>query len=482
MRADGLPETSVITKLRNAYYGWYLLVAAVLCMAVASGLSFWSIGFYVTPLEEQFGWSRLAVQSGIAVSLAVSGIGSPLAGKVCDARGPRFTIIIGTVLTCATYALLATTSSLFEWYFFFSLNAFFRGFMFYIPFQVLISRWFDRKRGRAVGIMATGFSLGVGLVPVMQFIIDEIGWQASFLFAAAVLALVFIPIGLLVVRNHPHDMGLEADGERRPQSQPNSPIQSPVLGGLTVSQAVRTWNFWIIAFAFMTFFFGMFGWMVNGTPVYESFGIPRETVALLMFAGGMGGLISRPTFGYLAERIPSVEVASIGLAAFIAVGMAALLISGGSWVGITIFIGCWFIGSAGGPVLEPLILPKTFGLAHFGAIMGTMFMVETIGQVVAPIAGGYIYDQTGTYDLLLILFMATLIASMGFFAIASKLPRPFNADAPTRVVARVRGLAAQLVARPEPQHQFSNGVQAASANGAGGVEPSRSPIESGTRR
>ena len=165
----------MITKLRNAYYGWYLLIAAVVGMAIASGVSFWVLGYYVTPLEEEFGWSRTLLQTGISVSLLISGIASPLAGKVVDKWGPRRSIIWGTVFTCATYVLLSTTSSLVEWYLYFSINSFFRGFMFYIPFQVLISRWFDRKRGRAVGIMAMGFSLGGFLMPAMQRIIDDVG-------------------------------------------------------------------------------------------------------------------------------------------------------------------------------------------------------------------------------------------------------------------------------------------------------------------
>ena len=414
-------------------------------MAIASGVSFWVLGYYVTPLEEEFGWSRTLLQTGISVSLLISGAASPLAGKFVDSRGPRFSIIAGTILTCGTYLLLATTSSIVEWYLYSSLNAFFRGFMFYIPFQVLISRWFDRKRGRAVGIMAMGFSLGGFIAPLMQQIIDSIGWESSFIFAAAVLAASFLPIGLFVVRNHPGDMGLEVDGEARPVSAARRGTSA--LSGLTVGQAVRTWNFWVIAFAFMTFFFAMFGWMFNGVPVYESYGISRETIGLLLLLQALGGLISRPIFGYRAERIRSVELASVGLAAVMAAGLAILFITGGSWLGIGLFVMCWFVGSAGGPVLEPLILPRVFGLAHFGAIMGTMFMIETIGQFLVPTVGGAIYDATGGYDLLLIVFIGSLGASMALFALAHVIPNPRIAS--PRVV--VEG-AVRLVARRAVQH------------------------------
>ena len=467
----------MITKLRNAYYGWYLLVAAVIGMAIASGVSFWVLGYYVTPLEEEFGWSRTLLQTGISVSLLVSGLASPLAGKVVDRYGPRRSIIWGTIFTCGTYVLLATTSSIFEWYLYFSINSFFRGFMFYIPFQVLISRWFDRKRGRAVGIMAMGFSLGGFLTTPMQRIIDNVGWDVSFLFAAAILAIVFLPLGLFIIRNHPHEKGLEVDGERRPAGSASRGPQ--LFSGLTVRQAVRTWNFWVIAFAFATFFFAMFGWMFNGTPVYESMGISRETISLLLTLQALGGLISRPTFGLLAERIPSIELASVGLGAIMAVGMLILLLlhDANLTLAIVLFLCCWLIGSAGGPVLEPLILPKTFGLAHFGAIMGTLFMIETIGQFLVPTVGGAIFEITGAYDLLLVVNIGCLLASMMFFALAHYIPNPRIPSPPMRIL---RPLVESLVARTEPQHQAANGVRAVSANGLGTTEPSGSPREAGT--
>jgi MFS family permease len=468
----------VITKLRNAYYGWYLLIAAVVGMAIASGVSFWVLGYYVTPLEEEFGWSRTLLQTGISVSLLVSGLASPLAGKVVDRWGPRRSIILGTIFTCGSYVLLATTSTMVEWYLYFSINSFFRGFMFYIPFQVLISRWFDRKRGRAVGIMAMGFSLGGFLSPVMQQIIDNIGWDASFIFAAIILAVIFLPLGLFIVRDHPQDMGLEVDGDREPVGRGTG--QPRIFSGLTVKQAMRTWNFWVIALAFATFFFAMFGWMFNGTPVYESMGISRETISIILVLQALGGLVSRPTFGLLAERIPSIELASVGLATIMSLGMFILLILHDSnlTLSIVLFLCCWMIGSAGGPVLEPLILPKTFGLAHFGAIMGTLFMFETIGQFLVPTVGGAIYEFTGAYDLLLVVNIGCLALSMVFFGLAHAIPNP---RIPSPSLRFVRPLVANLVARTEPQHQFANGAQAASANGAAGRQPSGSAVETGTR-
>ena len=467
----------MITKLRNAYYGWFILVAAVIGMRSPPRSPSGCSGSTSRHSSRSSVGHAPCCSPDLSVSLLVSGIGSPIAGKVIDRYGPRRSIIWGTVLTCGSYLLLATTSSVVEWYVYFGINSFFRGFMFYIPFQVLISRWFERKRGRAVGIMAMGFSLGGFLMPLMQWIIDDVGWSESFIFAAIVLALVFMPIGLFIVRDHPRDKGLEVDGERRPHTLRRSTPPAPT--GLTVRAAMRTWNFWIIALAFATFFYAMFGWMFNGPPVYEWMGVSRETISLILLLQAAGGLISPAAFGLLAERIPSIELASVGLGATMAVGMLIMLLlyDVNLTLAITLFLCCWLIGSAGGPVLEPLILPKTFGLAHFGAIMGTLFMFETIGQFLVPTVGGAIYELTGGYDLLLVVKIGCLILSMGFFALAHYIPNP---RIPSPRIMFVRPLVASLVARTEPQHQFANGVRAASTNGAGAVEPSGSPRAAGT--
>ena len=137
-----------------------------------------------------------------------SGLGGPLVGGWVGARGPSSAIIVGATLTGATYLLLATTSELWQWYTYQSINAVFRQLMFFIPFQALISRWFDRKRGIALGILGTGFSLGgFVVVPLMRVIIDAYGWDGSFIFSGIVTVAVLVPLGLLLVRHPPADLG-----------------------------------------------------------------------------------------------------------------------------------------------------------------------------------------------------------------------------------------------------------------------------------
>lgn len=398
-----------------------MLAGSVVAMALTSGVSIWSFGLYIEPLEDEFGWSRTEVSLGFSISLLISGFSGPIVGRWIDARGPRSSIIVGATLTAATYLLLATTSDLWQWYSYNSINAVFRGMMFFIPFQALISRWFDRRRGMALGILGTGFSLGgLLMVPLMRLIIDAVGWDGSFVFSGIVVMAVFVPMGFLLVRNNPADVATAPDGELRADDEPHQPR---ALTGLTLGQALRTPYFWVLALALMFFFYGIFGWLVHQVPFYESVGVSRGIAAALVSIAAGFGILSRLAFGLLADRIRRIETAAMGLLAFLMAGMATLLLDS-STAGIAVFLVFWIVGAGGGPLLEPLLLPRAFGLAHFGAILGALIVIETIGLITSPAVAGAIFDSTGSYDWALVTLLGAFAASFSLFYLAARLPHP----------------------------------------------------------
>ncbi len=408
-------------RLRSAYYGWWMLAASVVAVALAAGLSFWSFGLYVDPLESQFGWSRAEVSGGFSVGFLASAIAAPLIGWWIDRYGPRRIILIGAVLTAASYLLLAATSELWQWFVYQSINAVFRQMMFFIPFQALISRWFDRRRGLAVGLLGTGFSLGgFVVVPIMQAVIDAVRWEGSFIVAGIAIVAIFTPLSLLLLRDDPSEIGSEVDGDARPADSPATPRP---LTGVSVREALRTPLFWVISGALTAFFFGMISWMLHGIPYYESVGYSTERAALLFSIAAGGGVVARLTFGYLADRIPRMEVAAMVVSAFLAGAFATLLITDGSVIGVAIFLVFWIIGSSGGPMIEPLLLTRSFGLVSFGALLGIIQVISAL-HLASPIISGAIFDATGEYDWALVMLLASMALSVALFWLAWRLPRP----------------------------------------------------------
>ena len=428
-----------MSRLRRAYYGWWVLAASVASVALVAGTSFWSFGLYIDPLEREFGWSRWAVSGGFSIALLVGSLASPLIGRAVDRHGPRRVIVLGAVLTAGSFLLLATTSALWQWFLYQSIAAVFRNMMFFIPFQTLVSRWFERRRGLAVGILGTGFSMGgFAVVPALRAVIDAVQWEGSFVVSAIVTVAVVAPLALLLIRDRPADKGLLADGDAQPEGGPAEPV---ALTGLTDRQALRTPLFWVIALALMVFFFGMFGWTAHAVPYYESVGYSKWWAAQLLAIAAGSGIVTRLAFGYLADRIARIEVAAMALCACLTLSMLVLLVSGGSVLGVVVFLGFWFVGSSGGPMIEPLLTARTFGMAYFASILGALAIVSQSGQIVSPIIAGAIFDATGEYDWALVMFACSMGLSLLLYWLAWKLPRPELPAVP--VVTRGPGAGAR---------------------------------------
>ncbi len=135
-------------------------------------------------------------------------------------------------------------------------------------------------------------------------------------------------------------------------------------------------------------------------------------------------MLTRLAFGLLADRVRRIENAAMGLLAFLMAGMTALILDSGT-AGIAVFVVFWIVGSGGGPLLEPLLVSRSFGLAHFGAILGALIIVvETIGFTVGPAVAGAIFDSTGSYDWVLVMFLGAFAASFALFSLAARLPLP----------------------------------------------------------
>ncbi len=413
----------VLSGRRRVYFGWWLLAASVGAMALGSGTSFWAFGFYVQPLEREFGWTRAEVSLGFSAALLVSGLSGPLIGRFIDTRGPRTAIIVGAVLTTLTFFLLATTNALWQWYAYSAANAVARQMMFFIPFMALISRWFDRRRGIAVSILGTGFSLGGFIVvPLVQVAMDLLGWRATLAVSGLAVAAVFLPIGLFIVRNSPAELGLAPDGARDADGTASTPR---VIDGVMLHDALRSPLFWALSFGFMLFFYGMFGWMVHQVPFYESIGLSRRTAATIVSATAALSIATRLLVGVVADRITRFEYVVVGLAATLLAGMVTLSIST-SPTAIGLFLMMWVIGTAGGPMIESLLLTRAFGVRHFATILGTVVVVETIGQILSPTIAGAIYDATGSYDLTLLMFIGSFASAVAVFLVASQLRRPYQ--------------------------------------------------------
>ncbi|HLF78688.1 MAG TPA: MFS transporter [Dehalococcoidia bacterium] len=412
----------VLSGRRHVYYGWWVLAVGTVAMALGSGLSMSSFGLYVGPLEDEFGWTRAEVSLGFSASVLTGGLSAPLIGHWIDSRGARSSIVLGALLASGSYLLLASTQTLWQFYLFYGIHAVCRQMMFFLPFQALMSQWFVSKRGVALSILGSGFSLGgFAVLPIVAMAIGGLGWRGAYVFSGITIAAFFIPAGLLVLRNRPSDVGEQPDGEAPEQVTSGAPAREPAsASGMTLKEAARTPLFWICAFGFMLLFFGMMGWMVHQVPFYESKGMSRSTATLIVSLSAACSIVARLAMGVIADRFERFELVVVILMALLMAAMATLLVST-SPPAIALFLLFWVIGASAGPMVESLVLIKAFGIRHFATILGAMLVVETSGQIISPSLAGAIYDSTGSYDGALVMFMSAFGLGLLLFLFASRL-------------------------------------------------------------
>ena len=413
-----------LPSLHQIHYGWWLMLASGFGIAVSSALLIWNFGLYIDPIEQQFGWTRAEVSFAITVAFIASGLSSPLVGKWTDRYGPRSVILVGAIVGLSAYGLLSITATLWQWYLFYALVGVSLAMTFVVPFQALASRWFSRRRGAALGILAVGISLGgIAGVPIFRILIAEFGWDVAFLISAASLGGVLIPLALLVVRNDPIDRGLGLDGAAL---DPGQAAAIEPQAGLTLRAAIRTPIFWSITLGVAAFFYASFGFVIHTIPLFESEGVSTAGASTILSIMAASGILSRVLFSWLVDRGFRYEYVGM-LVAGGGAAAAFVLLGDTGLVAIAVFILFWSINEGGPALLEPLAVVRTFGPAHFGTILGTVGFIRIGIMVSAPTVAGAIFDATGSYDLALVLFIGIFALAIALFALTLRLPRPRGA-------------------------------------------------------
>lgn len=270
---------------------------------------------------------------------------------------------------------------------------------------MLVSKWFVRNRGFAIGIALAGTSLGnATLAPMNAWLIEQLGWRDAFQWTA-IIPILMIPLVLFVLRERPVDMTSEM-----PKSpQPVAPVQS---SGMTYGEALRTTNFWILALIAMCTFYSILAMSAHLYLHMRDAGFAPQVAAFGQTVMFTTGLAAKVGSGLLADKFGRKPI-FIGTLALMCGG--AWLIPGASenivWGALLLF----GLGWGGLYTLLQLLAADYFGVRHLGKILGTITVLDTFGGGLGPFVTGVLYDRFGSYlvpfTLIAILVTVALVLS-----------------------------------------------------------------------
>ncbi len=378
----------------RVFYGWRIVTASFTILFVVVGIVYYSFPVFYLPLINEFGWSRAEVTAGFFFSILLIG---PLfgisAGFLIDRHGTRRILLTGLLFAGSAFLGFAFMHSLLAYYLFYFMQTIGYVSAGPIPNQVLISHWFSRMRGRAMGLAYVGIGVGGAVAPVLaRFLIREAGWRRAMLALSGIILLVLIPLALALVKNRPSDMGLCPDGDPAPAAE----RATPATPATTLRQAMRTRSFWMILTGSLLSI-GAVGGVIQHLQLYlgdRRFTPDRaaQVASFLLVASILG----RITMGYLADRFPRKYV-MLAACLMVAAGIPLLYFP---TVPGTVYIFAFIFGFGMGAdyMLIPLMTAECFGLASLGRLMGVILTTDAISQALAPVVVGRIYDLHRSYD------------------------------------------------------------------------------------
>ncbi|MBI3976597.1 MAG: MFS transporter [Chloroflexi bacterium] len=380
----------------HIFYGWWVVAVAALVNLVSTGMVMQTLGVFIYPLEREFGWTRAQLAFASSAAFIVAGIAGPFVGRLNDRHGPRPLMLIGTAIMGIGVVSLAWLGSLWQLYLGFGIAALGRNATGYISMGSLISNWFSRRRGLALGIATAGASLGnVIVVPLATLLIALFGWRTSWFLLGLLSWLVAFPAVALVVRSRPADRGLTPDGLPVPAAARTAAAGSADVW--TARRAFRTPTFWLLSFGLGLGFAAQISLAVHLVPYLIGEGLSPAAAAGFASLAAVFTTAGRFLSGWAADRFGSARRVIVGALFLQAVALVILVGAGPFSPLIWLFFLLNGLGTSAPGALEAALVAESFGMRGLGSIMGVMGVFMTAGLVAAPVLAGLAYDLSHSY-------------------------------------------------------------------------------------
>jgi sugar phosphate permease len=368
------------------------------------GIAFYGLPFFYDFWLEDFGWSRATVTSGNAVGKIILALFAFLTGWIVDRIGPRRVMLVGILLGGFALIGLSRMTSLWHFYLFYFINALAYMSGGPLPNQVLISRWFDSSRGKAMGIAYIGIGVGGMLVPLIANLLNQsFGWHNALMILGFMMIAIAFPM-IWFIKDNPESSILESMSEKEK---------------IPFSTILKKRNVYLLLVGSMLSIAAVAGTSQN-LKLFFSFdlGYTQTQSASIMSLVLASSIIGRLLMGWLADKLPKKYVMIL---IFTLVSCSIPLLYAASTPGV-IYLFAFIFGIAlgGDYMIIPLMAAELFGVRILGRIMGIIISADVLGEALAPVLVGRLRDQSGSYTTG---FTALIIfAVLGVLAI-SLLPK-----------------------------------------------------------
>lgn len=383
-----------------AFIGWRMVGIGFLANFLASAITLATFGNFVDPVSEAFGVARSTTTQGMAIAFVVTGLVGPFAGVLLDRGWARAMMAVGALMAGSGLILLSQVTELWQAAVLFcgvvSLGSALFGIM---PSMALVSHWFVRQRGLAIGIAAAGLTIASGVAPTTaEFLIGLYGWRSAMMIFGVATILIGLPIFAGFVVGRPEWVDQRPDGDAMEVDSDGIEAEPGIDDAiLAIGDLVRDGRLWALSIGWGLILTSPLVLTPIVVPFGTDLGFTKVEAARFFVAMMPLSLLGKVVFGRWADVAPlkpaiAVVVAGnalIWLVFYVEPGFALFIATGA----------IYGIGIGGASPLQGVTIGRCFGRANFGRASGLGGLVGIVVIASAMVTFQLLYGSTGSYQL-----------------------------------------------------------------------------------
>ncbi len=397
------------TKNRNNY-SWVILATGFLVLFFGSGSRF-AFGLVLKPMSEELGWSRSTLTLGVTAFMLVSAVSLPVVGRLVDRYSLRMIMGVGAVVGALGLLLMGQVKEPWQLFVVYGLiyavgNAGISN----PAVGVMISRWFERRRGIAISAAVSGGAIGqLVIIGLMAAFLATLGWRTAFTVLGVVSMAVLTPVVFLAVRSRPSAVGdrpADTVNEREPSVRRGAPLDA----GLPLGAILRSRHLALLVIVYAICGFQDFFVATHVVAFAQDQGVGTVLAGNLLAWMGLMGLAGVLLSGALSDAFGASRPTV--LCFLLRIFVFAYILFFQDTVAVAVFAllyGFTFLVTA---PLSVVFAGAIFGQSRLGLVAGSISMVHQISGGLGALAGAVIFDHWGSYDRGFVIMLAMSLAAV----------------------------------------------------------------------
>jgi len=358
-----------------------------------------SFGIFFQPLLSEFGWTRAMTSGAFSLYMVLHGGLCIIAGRLTDKFGPRLVLTGCGLFVGSGYLLMSQVSAIWQLYLFYGVIIGIGMSGGAVPLLSTVSRWFIKKRGMMISIVASGVGLGTMIIsPMAGWLISIYGWRFSYI-VMGIIVLTITVIAAQFLRRDPAQKGLFPHGDS--EVQQGSPVSE--TNNFSFREAIHTKQLWMLCIVFLSAGTCIHAIMVHIIPHAIDLGISAASATSILITISGVSIVGRIVIGSAGDRIGN-KMAIIISSLLMLAALLWLLLARELWM---LYLFSIVFGLAYGVlILMAPLVAWLFGLKSHGIIFGVVDFSATIGGAIGPVLLGSVFDVTGSYQTAFVICIA----------------------------------------------------------------------------